>query len=806
MSIAADISVGEEQALREGPGRDAITASRCLHCELPLGAGAEDGFCCGGCRAVYRLIRAEGLERYYDLRTGAGNPVPELRTEHRDRKWLEPLEQQLASVDGTAATHLSLDVQGIHCTACVWLMQKLFDREEGGVRALVNPAVGRVELAVQPGFDLRHWVQEVERFGYLLGPALKEGSSKSDDLLLRMGICIALAGNSMLFAAAIYLGLSEGPLFELMHQLQYALAAVSVLVGGSVFISGAWRALRRGMLHLDLPIALGIVLAFAGSSWSFFFETARASYFDSVAVFIALMLVGRWMQERVLERNRRQLLASDGVDGLLARRVRDGAVALVPCREIEAGDELLVAPGDLVPVDAVLAEDEARCSLDWINGESAPRRFTRGQTLPAGAFNLGSAALTARAATGFDRSPLTTLLRSPARAEKDEWGASEFWQRFSRIYVVLVLLAAGAGLVGWAASTGDVVRALEVATAILVVTCPCAFGIATPLAYELVQGGLRRAGLFVRSSTFLDRARDVRRVVFDKTGTLTTGTLGLEAPSVLDGLAADDRQALYDLAARSAHPKSLAVKRALDRYELAIRPGVAVTEHPGQGLEATIDGHLHRLGSARWVGASDDADLVYACDGEVRALLRTEERLRPDATREIARLRDGGYDLWVLSGDEPGKVRDMATSLGLGEERGVGGQSPVGKAEWLESHDHHDTLMLGDGINDGLAVDRAFVSGTPAVDRPFMPARSDFYVTTPGLGPVTLALRAASALAQTVRRNLAFAVAYNLIAVALAMAGLMEPWLAAVLMPTSSLVILAATSAQLSRRSALWKS
>ena len=797
MSVFSGIAESAAQPLRAGAETDATVASVCLHCAQPLGRTAEDGFCCNGCRAVYRALRKEGLDRYYALRRGAGVPVPELSPETRDDKWLEPLEHELAESDGTCT--LGLDVQGIHCAACVWVIEELFRREPHAIRALVNPAVGRVELAVERGFDLRRYVRAVERLGYLFGPALKvDDDSKSDDLLLRTGICIALAGNTMLFAAAIYLGLDEGPVFRLMHQLQYALGVASVLVGGSVFVKSALAGLRARVLHLDTPIALGIVLAFAGSTWSFFFGAGRASYFDSLSIFIALMLLGRLLQERVLEKNRRQLLASDGAEGLLARRVRDGAVALVPCRELAEGDELLIAPGDLVPVYGALLDADASCSLDWINGESAPRTFARGATIPAGAFNLGTRAIRVRTETAFDRSPLVELLRSPRHREHERFGRTPWWQRYARVYVGLVLSVAAVGLSAWLFATGDAMRATEVAIAILVVTCPCAFGIATPLAHELVQAGLRRAGLLVRSATFLDRAREVRRVVFDKTGTLTTGRLAVTDAHPLETLTSEDRQALYDLVARSAHPKSLAVKRALDdRFDMRLTPGVEVTERPGEGLFAAIAGRAYAVRAP---------DVTLVVDGEARAHIQTTERLRPDAAADVARLATEGFDVHVLSGDAPDKVRAMADTLGLSHDRAHGGYGPAEKAAWIDAHDRHDTLMIGDGINDGLAVDRAFASGTPAVDRPFMPARSDFYLVTAGLAPVTLALRASHALARTVRTNLSFATAYNVIAVALALAGLMQPWLAAVLMPASSLVVLAKTTVALSGRSPLWKS
>jgi Cu2+-exporting ATPase len=380
-----------------------------------------------------------------------------------------------------------------------------------------------------------------------------------------------------------------------------------------------------------------------------------------------------------------------------------------------------------------------------------------------------------------------------------------FVDRVVRWYVALVLLAAAAGFLAWLSATGDAVRALEVATAVLVVTCPCGFGIATPLAYELAHAGLRRVGLWVRTRDLLDRAVGVRQVVFDKTGTLTDGTLRLADPRALDALAADERALLYDLSIRSTHPKSRAVARALEGQG-TFRPEIEVTEVPGRGVEAIIAGRRARLGAPEWAAPGAPGDLAFSIDGTLRAALRTEETLRPDARAEIERLRAAGFEVWILSGDAPERVRELAAVLGVPADHAVGGASPEAKAAWLERHDRGDALVIGDGINDSLAVERAHVSGTPAVDRPFLPSKTDFTFVTPGLWPIGLCLRIARRLGAVVRRNLRWAVAYNVLAVSLSWAGLMVPWLAAVLMPASSILILAATGKSLSTRSPAWKS
>jgi Cu2+-exporting ATPase len=757
---------------------------------------------------VYALLHEEHLGRYYTLRGGRGVPVQDATTTRRDTKWLDAVEAQMRS--GGAGSRVTLDVQGMHCVGCVWLIEELFRRTPGHERIVVNPAVGRIDMVVDSAFDVRGFVGHVERFGYLLGPPLKPGARRSNDLLWRLGVCAAIAMNSMIFAIPLYAGLDRGRLFSLFTRLDVALGGAAVLVGGSVFFKSAARAVRRGILHLDLPIALGIALAFAGSVHSYLAGRSRAAYFDTLDIFITLMLLGRFLQERAVERNRAWLLASDGTDGLLARRVRDGRVDTVRCADLRSGDLLLVTPGDLVPVDATLEERGASFSLDWIVGESRPRTYAAGDRIPAGAFASGDEAAFARAATSFDESPLRELLRTPEHEAPDAAGMTAWFQRLSRAYVALVLLLAGAGFVAWRLATGgDIGRAFEVATAVLVVTCPCAFGIAAPLAYEIVQARLRRAGLFVRRASFLDRARDVRRVVFDKTGTLTTGALALANPGALESLPSQATAILYDLVARSGHPKSAAIRDALASRGVTVAPRQRVVERPGRGVEATVDDRTWRLGEPAWVSstaAGGSGDLAFGVDGHLLSLLSTEEKLRPDAIGEIEALTRDRIEVWLLSGDTQSRVEAAAAACGIPADRAIGQQSPESKARFLDAHDRGDTLFVGDGVNDALALDHAHVSGTPAVDRPYVPARADFFFVTPGLAPIRAALRSARALAQVVRADLAMALVYNAITVGLALAGRMSPLLCAVLMPASSLTTIALTVAALSPRRRPWTS
>jgi Cu2+-exporting ATPase len=742
------------------------------------------------------LLVEQGLDRYYALAGPQVAPVGEQTP--RSHSWLEPLVQTAEGAGG-ALCSLQLDVQGIHCAACVWLMNETWRRRAKGAGSVtVNPALGVVSLHWEKGStDVGAWVKEIEAFGYGFGPARKTASKKSIELPLRLGVSVALTINVMLFSVSFYFGLSpsDPEVFKLFTALSFALSTATVLIGGWPFMQAAVRSLRAGMLHLDLPIALGIVLVYGMSVVQLITSHARGdlAYFDTLNTFITLMLLGRFLQERMLERNRRYLLDDDGADGILVRRVEGEALRSIAAPKIGAGDVLLIAPGDLVPVDARLIDAAAEISTDWITGEGAPRGVVGGAPVPAGSFNAGRRAVHVRAETAFADSPLVSLLRQPAPREGRTGAHQALWKGLAKRWVLTVLGVATAGFLLWLPHGLD--RAVNVAVSLLVITCPCAIGIAIPLAYELTQTRLRRAGFYVRSVDLLDRLTDVRHVVFDKTGTLTLGRLEVQCEGALT---AEQQHLAWNLAARSGHPVSNAIARSLvanAKYD----PTAQVQEVPGKGVEWQRPDGCWRLGRADWAVGGVDRTTVLAHDGVCLARFETREVLRADARNELGRLTAAGYDTWLLSGDEPRRVQVIAQTLGIDQAKAFGALKPEEKAAHLRVIGANHTLYLGDGVNDALAFEQALAAGTPAIDRPVMPGRSDFFLVGEGLTALHEALARSLHLRRVVKRILALSLAYNVLAIAASLLGVMSPLAAAISMPASTLTLLVFTLVQLGR-------
>ncbi len=793
----------------------AMLRSVCAHCGADL-ESARGPYCCDGCKLVAEILRDRGLLRYYDLRGARGVPIAVAGPARGGTEWLSLLESKLVTESGLVP--VQLDAQGLHCSGCVWLVDEMFRRSGKPGRVITNPIRGTVDLFVGHDFPLRAFVEDVERLGYRLGP--RRRSDAGSDLILRMGVCIALAMNAMIFAIALYGGVSDPKLYWLFNGLAFALSLVAFFVGGIVFVRSAFQSLRRGLLHLDLPIAIGLVLGYVGSAYSFFFDGARGTYFDTLTVFTALMLTGRFLRQRVLEKNRAQLLEDGGIEGLLARRIAASEpgferVEIVGVSKIKKGDTLLVSPGDVVPVAATLLDQVAVVSLDWITGESVPHHADRGDAILAGACAAGDSAIRVRAEEPFEASALLELLRTPTVADREGDSFSPFERLVARYWVIGVLVAAAIGFGSWLIATGSVPRALSVTIGLLVVTCPCAFGIATPLAQEIVLAKLRKQGLLVRASRFLERAASVRRVVFDKTGTLTTGELELTDHASLDALSSEARVVLYNLAARSSHPKSGALRAAVPEVDQRYDANLSAVEVRGAGVEAEVLGRVYRLGSHAFVkhhtaalvdvvSDLEDGDVAFGIDGVIEATFRTEERLRSDAAVEVEALRRAGLEILMLSGDREDRALEAADAAGIDRKLVFAGKSPEEKAAMIRQIDHADTLMIGDGINDSLAVVAAHCSGTPASGRTFLAARADFYLLTAGLRPVRAALLAARAIKRTTQRNLALSLGYNTLAVGLAYAGLMSPLVCAIFMPTSSLLTILHTTRSLAREGESW--
>ncbi len=783
------------------PQADSIR--HCLHCGVPLAGTAahESGFCCAGCGYVYRLVHEHHLDGYYKIRDAVVAPVDPSIFQARDFTWLAEL--QATAENAPRTPELELEVQGISCAGCVWLIERLFHQQPGALHIETDAQLGRFRLRWTKGeFHARQFARTLHSFNYLVGPPGEEAEEpESRRLGRRIGLCAAFSMNVMLFTLPVYFGMTADFTYaRLFGLLAMTFATFSVLSGGVYFLKRAIRALCEGIMHIDLPIAVGIAGAYLGSVYGWLSGRGELIYFDFVSAFILLMLTGRWAQIAAVERNRHRLLRGrfqprkvrvDSPEGVIERAVE----------ELSVGNVFFVRPGEVLPVEAWLDSPNATLGTAWIDGESEARTFSRGARIPAGGINLNRAEISLRAAQPWSESLLGQLLR-PAQRDVHRDARLE---RIIRGYLIGIFLVATVAGIGWWLATQSAARAWTVVTSVLVVSCPCAIGLAFPLADEIATLSLRRRGIFIRENDLWPRLGKVRKVIFDKTGTLTLEHPVLQEAEVLTTLTPEARDVLLTLVRDNPHPVCQSLFGTL-----LLTPSVSLntavpgnlSEEVGLGVILQTDASRWTLGRPGWRGkkidacassystASQGSDAELARDGVGLACFRFSDSVRPGAREEILALQKRGLATYILSGDRKEKVAAMAAALGVASENAIAGATPFQKAGWVRAIDRHDTLMLGDGANDSLAFDAAFVRGTPVIHRGVLENKADFYYLGQNLAAMRLLFEADEQRRRVQRRLLFFSVTYNFIAVGLAATGRMNPLIAAVLMPLSSIATL----------------
>lgn len=743
------------------------------------------------------MIQNEGLDRFYDLRSNSTvRPVRSVPFEAHDFSWLE---KSITEIEAKSApgepVEADFSLEGLSCVGCVWLVEKVYLRQTGALEAGAHPATGHLHLRWTNGkTNLPAFAREIASFGYSLSPFRKSIShGEARQLGVRLGLCGAFAMNAMVFTLPRYVGMPVGFSFASIFQLIAFLSAMlAMLVGGSYFIRRAWVAVKMGTLHIDLPIALGLILAFTGSLIGWAMEIEGLLYFDFVATFVFLMLGGRFLQLSAIEKNRNRLQRQRPVPEMLRSPDRSEPVALA---DLTTGLRFEISPGQSVPVSSILDSKAGDFSLEWINGEADPHMFQAGRPLPAGAIYLGNEPVILTASETWNDSllaRLTSTHRSPIRVPGLE--------KLLKFYLLAVLLIGTGGFVWWL-NHDSAASALQVMISVFVVSCPCALGVALPFADELAGSLMERSGVFIRESLLWSRLRKVRTIIFDKTGTLTLERPVLANPEMLETLSLDARLALAQLTTGSLHPVSRSLLESLGHEGqrlLRDHPSPEIQDVPGAGRFFEISDVTWSLGRPDWrpgFPLSTDRDRpVHDSElrknGEPVAHFCFHESLRPDAIAALESLRARHYRLVILSGDRPEKVSAAAKLLGISESDAHASLQPVEKENHVRNLDRHDTLYLGDGANDSLAFNAAWTTGTPVVDRSLLESKADFYFLGHGLRFLPQLLSLAKRRQRVVHFAFAFALIYNLFAIAAALTGHMNPLVAAIIMPLSSAISL----------------
>ncbi len=762
-------------------GTTAVTTTACAHCgEAVRGDGP---FCCAGCAAAHSIIDAAGLGSFYRKleETRAHRPVP-----------LDIDFALHARAVGSDEAALDLLVDGLDCAACVWLIESLLARNPAMLRARINLSTRRLALQWRgTPAQANHHAGLIAALGFRLAP-YEERAASADDAresreLMR---CLAVAGfaaaNVMLLSVAVWSG-QDGSMGEatrtLFHWLSAAIALPAVAYAGRPFFRSAFAALRVGRTNMDVPISIGVTLACVVSLHETLTGQQHA-FFDSAITLLFFLLIGRTLDRRARGRARESVrallaLASRSATVLAA----DGSAVSRRVDQLATGDTLLVAAGDRLGADGVVSAGVSSLDAALVSGESVPVAVEPGAKVFAGMVNLGAPIRVSVTAAG-EHTLLSEIVRLVEAAERGRSRFIAIADRVARAYAPVVHLTALLTFLGWLV-LGDLAwdRALLVATAVLIITCPCALALAVPVVQVVASTRLLKRGVLLLSPTALERFARIDHVVLDKTGTLTLGRPEL----VSGGGDIDALRIAAGLAANSRHPLAQALLRAAPD----VAPASGVVEHAGRGL---AQGHV-RLGSARFCSIAlpqDDGhpELWLSRPDHAPHRFTFADHLRPDAAAAISALTRDGMTVELLSGDRPIAVAQAAAAAGIAAWRAQA--SPADKAAHLAelTTAGRHVLMVGDGLNDAPALASALASISPATAAEATQNAADAIFQGDSLSPVVEILRVARRADRLVRQNMALALVYNLSAVPLAILGNVTPLIAAIAMSSSSLLVI----------------
>jgi len=803
--------VTDALAFQAMPSADVVA---CAHCAQPVpprerSDGDLPSFCCAGCRSVYRILHECGLDEYYRLRDASGTSGAAASTAERSYAELDEPAFTSAHCRSTPGGGLGTELylEGVHCAACVWLVEKVSAVLPGVTEARLDVSRGIVRLAWDPSaVRLSAIAAKLDSFGYPCHPASgldRDAQRKREDraLLMRVGIAGAAAGNAMLLAVALYSGAFDGieqRFVDLFRWGSVVVALPSVLWAASVFHRGALASIRTLTPHMDLPISLGIVVGSVSGVWNTY-RSHGEIYFDSITMLVFLLLSGRFLQQRKQRhaegvREHLQALAPS-----TARLVEGSSAREVPVDAVPKGALVEIRSGEHVPVDGVIVEGTSSIDGSLLTGESVPEEVTVGARVHAGCINL-SGRLLVRTEEAGQETRLSRLVSSIEEVASQRAPIVLAANRLSAHFVLIVLAGAALTAVCW--WHVDPARAVDRAVALLVVTCPCALALATPLAVSAALGRAAKRGILVKGGKFLEGLGKPGLIVFDKTGTLTSGKLSVHELTGDQGT----KRLVAAAEAGSAHPVAKALCAALpDAFDCAVG---ARRETLGGGIEAVVDGKALVVGSPTFVRARTSTEpawvarrvslaaesgltpVLAAVDGEVRAVAALGDPVRPDARRSLESLLRMGHRLAVLSGDQPGVVRAVAARLGVPFEEVVGGATPEAKLAFIrERVARGPVFMVGDGVNDAAALSAATVGIAVHGGAEASLAAADVFAVRGGLAPVVDLFEGSRRTLRVIRGNLARSLVYNLTVGALAASGLVGPLLAAVLMPLSSISV-----------------
>jgi Cu2+-exporting ATPase len=807
-------------------------ANGCFHCGEPVPAGAQwrvpiDGMdrpmCCVGCMSIARAIVDAGAEGYYRQRKTPGLDGQSLEALAPwislldDPQWsaqhVRVSEARTDGADGrtpnAAVAETTLAIEGLRCGACAWLIEKILTQTPGVLSVRANASTARLHLRWSPDrIGLTDVARRVAAIGYALlplGSATLENARRTEDrrALRRLFVAGLSAAQIMMYAYPEYMegsGLDDD-IRHLMRTASMLITVPVIVYSATPFFTSAWRMLRQGRVGMDVPVSLGLIIAFTASMWAWWTRQGDV-YFDSVSMFVFLLLGARWIEARIRAHTsaHRERLAT--APPVLAHRLHPDP-GNTAAWNLRPGDLIRVGSGERVPADGRLISDATDLDTALLTGESLPVAVRRGDRLSEGSINLGpSIDMTVDLSAAEGTLSRLSQLAEQAAADRPLWvtWADRIGAQFTvGILALSALLAFGSIALGHPSSVW-----IPAVIAVLVVTCPCALSMAGPAAYAAALARLLELGTAASTSSTLETAASVTDVIFDKTGTLTDPSRA--EVRMAFGSEADWIPALA-IAQESRHPLAVAVTRTAVRrlqetgQQPAESPVAQAQNHAGLGVSGTWRNRALALGSAQFVdphgkyrevlAKAPDCTVFLSIDGDLRCGFALDDQARPEAADIIAKLRAAGLEVWCLSGDRPDRVERLCTSLGIADDHYKASCTPADKQTFVRALQERGArvLMVGDGHNDAPVLAQADVSMAVNSAAPLARQKADVYLLNSGLSGVHTSIELSRQARRVLRQNLAWALTYNLIAIPFAAAGWISPLIASIGMAGSSLIV-----------------
>lgn len=783
----------------------------CYHCGEPADGqppitleleGTARHFCCLGCKAVCETIQQEGLTGFYNFRTApAVTPRMLSQTELDQLRELDhPLVQQSFVAPVKAGQEAQLLISGITCAACIWLLENHMKQQPGVLAFSVNHTTQRARLIwAQDQARLSDLIIAIQELGYSARPyqadeveqALK---AEHRSMLIRLAVAGLGSFQTMMLAFPLY--------FELVSELSpdtisffrwfsLLVATPVVLYSARPFFHNARRDLASKHLTMDVPVALAIGLAFGASAWVTAFGGDEV-YFESVCMFTFFLLLGRFVEVQARYRSGLTGNAIAGYQPTVAAKISHGETTIIPVHQVQPGDFIRIRPGETLPADGEIVVGESTLNEAALTGEYLPETRRPGDKVHAGSVN-GENPLDIQVEKAGADTRLSGILRVMDRVQSEKPPVARMADRIASKFVSRVLILAPLVWLGWAWAGAD--NAFDITLSVLVVTCPCALSLATPTAITAATMQLRKSGFLPTRGHTLESLNTINTVVFDKTGTLTKGELNLTGTRILGSLAENECLRLAaGLEKFSEHP----IARVFHPYPSA--PVQDVTNHLGGGLSGLADGQPVFIGHKLFVAQHSQApapdqeqgtgmEIWLATRTQWLASFQLDDQVRDDAAETIQALHSAGIQTLLLSGDRSGHVQQVGHILGI--ERAIGEASPEQKLKVLEAliAEGRKVMMVGDGLNDLPSMAGAGLSVAMGSAADLTQLHADAVLLNGQLMQLIGAMRTSRKTRRIIRQNMAWAFGYNLAALPLAAAGMVSPWLAAIGMSASSLVV-----------------